>query len=95
MINMNDITSKLTWKKIARGIGLAVTSVAITNGYLKFEEYVGNKWFCSDHGHLKGESKDVLEKQAIEYDKDWGIRVHLSNREKRNNNFIKWVENCE
>ena len=97
MIKMKfkDITSKLTKKNVALGLGVAVTSVALTNGYLKFEEYIGQKMFCNEYGHLKWQSRNVLEKNAIEYDKNWSIKVHPSNREKRTNNFIRWVEECE
>ncbi|MBI4152276.1 hypothetical protein HY495_01085 [Candidatus Woesearchaeota archaeon] len=86
-----DITSKLTWKNVVIGFGLAIASVGLTNGYLKCEEHVGQEIFCRDYGHLKGEPRKVIDQSAAAY---W-LNIHPSNKERYFNTFAGWIDKCE
>lgn len=90
-MRFKDITSKLTWKNAAIGVGLAVASVGLTNGYLKCEESVGQEMFCNDYGHLKEEPREVIDQHAAAYWPD----NHPSNKERYFNAFAGWVDKCE
>lgn len=90
-MKLKDITSKLNWKDIALGLGVAVVSVGLTNGYLKLEEKVGETMFCNDYGSLKGEPREVIDQSAAVYWPD----IHPSNKERYFNNFAEWVNNCK
>ena len=91
-MRFKDITSKLTWKQVAIGaVAAGVLTVTFPPVYLKIEEHVGQKMFCSDYGHLNGEPREVIDQYAVEY---WP-NIHPSNKERYFNTFAGWVDKCE
>ena len=91
-MRFKDITSKLTWKTVAIGaLAAGVLTVTFPPVYLKLEEYVSQKMFCSDYRYLKGESREVIDQHAAAYWPD----IHPSNRERYFNAFAGWVDKCE
>ena len=91
-MRFKDITSELTWKNVAIGaLAVGFLTATFPPVYLKIEEYIGQKMFCSDYGHLKGEPREVINQHAAAYWPD----IHPSNEEKYFNAFAGWVDKCE